>query len=93
MVNMKNSMVHTNLKRASNKITNSKNYGRMPVAGVRHDFFVHWLKMAATLEKVKAKNYIKNLYVMLLPQNFVLGIVLTYADLFIDFFFQVPSFP
>ena len=45
----------------------------MPAAGVRHDFFVHVLKMAATLEKVKAKNYIKNLYVMLLPKTLSWG--------------------
>ena len=27
------------VKRVSNKITNSKNYGRMPAPGGRHDFW------------------------------------------------------
>ena len=44
------------VKRASNKISNSESYGRMPAAGV-DTINAHWLLMVGRLERVKLYEY------------------------------------
>ena len=48
------------VKRVSNKITNCKNYGRMPATGGTQ--IVHWHKIAAKLERVLKINAASKLY-------------------------------